>query len=290
MTAMYWSRKLEGGCIQHKGTFKSIEALRANVPDDAKVRFKYPEDYLPYIEFRLNDGESVNFNDIKIIQPEERYVRVGGKVVWGARNMARNYLLAPSTSSYTLDRGEVTLLQWLNAPTPRYVGYKNLLVWGKAAIFSRDLCAKDIDKYRRALYCGGVEVLRLCRTADKVTVHHTGGVQRDRLVDGLGVFPEGYLSKTSHEYTWPKADSDLLKEIKNKPAGIFRFEWDRVDGMFADNGGYEYRVVLGIGDKYIHVCMVYDEYVIRDQDDVIMDTPEEYHPDLLLLLEQENMI
>ena len=119
MSAQYWAHKLESTFVYHEGQYKQITGFRVDDEDPELRNALYPEDYLKFMKFRLDDTWYKR-KDFEIRFPRERYPRINGKAVWGGRSMTKAYKLAPFEENYRLSHKRIDLKTWLNAPATRF--------------------------------------------------------------------------------------------------------------------------------------------------------------------------
>ena len=224
MSAQYWSRKLEGAYVFHKGAFKYIVGLHVD-QEVGPLDFRYPEEYLPFIKFEFSDGTLVRFEDFEIKFPEEGYRMVNGSIVLGQRNMKRAFRLGPSVDSFTT--GGSSLKDWITAGPVQYCLPDAVFTWGEDQVFSPTVAAKDYNKTERRVYFSGLEILQVIRTKDSVVISPILG----RTIPEDLMFWDRDIFDTPQPYTWPEGEEAPEEPVLPTILTGTAFIWKEEDSL-----------------------------------------------------------
>lgn len=201
MSAMFWSRKLEGAYVLHEGAYEKIDAIRLD-EDRPKGDYLYPEEALPHLFFHLEASDKwVRREEFAISFPQEGYRLVDNTPVFGARTMHKAYKLAPSKDSMYTSRGK--LEKWLNAKEPKkFSKPEELFNWKKEhSLFSpRLMCWKRGETRKEILYCD-CTVGWLVRTSKSTSLNSPDGLQIPPDITSL--WPDRW------DKTWDEDHEDL---------------------------------------------------------------------------------
>jgi hypothetical protein len=111
MSINFWQRKLAGCYVLHKDKYKLVDIVTT---DKKFVQELLPEDSCKLARFITDTGEDMKWEDMSIVFPEEQYVRIDGRPIFGARVLKKAWRLGPSVETYKIQRG-FGVGKWLNA-------------------------------------------------------------------------------------------------------------------------------------------------------------------------------
>lgn len=170
MSLDYWSMKLSGAFVSINNKYHMIAALRC---DDPTERPKFPEDMLPDIDFELENGKRVKFEDFTIKFPDDQAIlKANGRLSFVKRSMSRQYKIAPTREMFRLDREDMNKFLLFN-DSPEYSNPEEVFLWDrKDKVFSKNIGVTTRTSHRNrfdVLYCG-LRTLSLRKREDYLTL------------------------------------------------------------------------------------------------------------------------
>ena len=183
MSIEWWSRKVQGGYVLHEGVFKEVDTLRHDV-NVTGANSRWPEVSKASIKLQFADGSRAPIDEVQFTFPEESWKLVSidsttSEAVFASRDVShKRWRIVPGPETYVLSHQRLSLLKWLNAPTPGRVDRTDVTKWRdtEPQFYDAMLMSKQTTPFQRAIYYGRTHILNLIRTP---TTQELQGVRQE---------------------------------------------------------------------------------------------------------------
>ena len=169
MSFDYWNMKLMGGAVYYHDVVQLIETMEfdEDMWEHNPPAGRFPEDYLPYIQFGLTQGDVVNYTDFEIRFPDDQwFLNKDGRASCLSRRMTRQYKIAPNADLFNLTHDDpfLTVMACCDQMPRKYSNPHDLFEWSQDdKVFSKRVALRRTSRTQRMLMYYETPIAKMTR-------------------------------------------------------------------------------------------------------------------------------